>query len=48
MNFSGFVPGNLAFEHRPEAFGIDRAGEAERLGAPARPGAGFPVRRVFP
>ena len=41
-------PGNLAFEHRPEALGIDRTGEAERLGAPARPGARLPVRAVVP
>ena len=39
---------HLAFEHRPETFGIDRAGEAERLGALARPGARFPVRAVVP
>ena len=41
-------PGNLAFEHRPEALGIDRPGEAERRRALARPGAGVPVRGVFP
>ena len=37
---------NLAFEHRPEALGIDRPGEAQGLRAPARLGAGIEMRGI--
>ena len=37
---------NLAFEHRPEAVGIDRPGETQRRRALARPGARLAVRAV--
>ena len=40
--------GHLAFEDRLEDVRIDGAGKAERFGALAGPGAGFPVGGIVP